>query len=214
MAKKEAHLTPRLSPESKEDIRRAVEVMNKGGIILYPTDTIWGLGCDATNADAVRRIYEIKQRTDAKALISLVDSETKVQFYVKEVPEVAWDVMELSERPMTVVFDGGRNLAPNLLAEDGSVAIRITKEAFSKELCMRMKRAVVSTSANISGQPAQADMKLILIPQENERDLAEISEEIKGAVDYICTSRQDEPPTQTASSIIKLGAGGEVTIIR
>lgn len=201
MAKKEAHLTPRLSPESKEDIRRAVEVMNKGGIILYPTDTIWGLGCDATNADAVRRIYEIKQRTDAKALISLVDSETKVQFYVKEVPEVAWDVMELSERPMTVVFDGGRNLAPNLLAEDGSVAIRITKEAFSKELCMRMKRAVVSTSANISGQPAP-------------RCFADISEEIKGAVDYICTSRQDEPPTQTASSIIKLGAGGEVTIIR
>ena len=201
MAKKEVHLTLRLSPESKEDIRRAVEVMNKGGIILYPTDTIWGLGCDATNADAVRRIYEIKQRTDAKALISLVDSETKVQFYVKEVPEVAWDVMELSERPMTVVFDGGRNLAPNLLAEDGSVAIRITKEAFSKELCMRMKRAVVSTSANISGQPAP-------------RCFAEISEEIKGAVDYICTSRQDEPPTQTASSIIKLGAGGEVTIIR
>lgn len=201
MAKKEAHLTPRLSPESKEDIRRAVEVMNNGGIILYPTDTIWGLGCDATNADAVRRIYEIKKRTDAKALISLVDSETKVQFYVKEVPEVAWDVMELSERPMTVVFDGGRNLAPNLLAEDGSVAIRITKEAFSKELCMRMKRAVVSTSANISGQPAP-------------RCFAEISEEIKGAVDYICTSRQDEPPTQTASSIIKLGAGGEVTIIR
>ena len=201
MAKKEAHLTSHLSPESKEDIRRAVEVMNKGGIILYPTDTIWGLGCDATNADAVRRIYEIKQRTDAKALISLVDSETKVQFYVKEVPEVAWDVMELSERPMTVVFDGGRNLAPNLLAEDGSVAIRITKEAFSKELCMRMKRAVVSTSANISGQPAP-------------RCFAEISEEIKRAVDYICTSRQDEPPTQTASSIIKLGAGGEVTIIR
>ena len=201
MAKKEAHLTPRLSPESKEDIRRAVEVMNKGGIILYPTDTIWGLGCDATNADAVRRIYEIKQRTDAKALISLVDSETKVQFYVKEVPEVAWDVMELSERPMTGVFDGGRNLAPNLLAEDGSVAIRITKEAFSKELCMRMKRAVVSTSANISGQPAP-------------RCFSEISEEIKGSVDYICTSRQDEPPTQTASSIIKLGAGGEVTIIR
>ena len=201
MAKKETSPVQHLSQESKEDIRRAVEVMNQGGVILYPTDTIWGLGCDATNPEAVRRIYEIKQRTDAKALISLVDSETKVQFYVKEVPEVAWDVMELSEKPMTVVFDGGRNLAPNLLAEDGSVAIRITKEAFSKELCMRMKRAVVSTSANISGQPAP-------------RCFSEISEEIKKAVDYICTSRQDEPPTQTASSIIKLGAGGEVTIIR
>lgn len=201
MAKKETSPVQRLSQESKEDIRRAVEVMNQGGVILYPTDTIWGLGCDATNPEAVKRIYEIKQRTDAKALISLVDSETKVQFYVKEVPEVAWDVMEFSEKPMTVVFDGGRNLAPNLLAEDGSVAIRITKEAFSKELCMRMKRAVVSTSANISGQPAP-------------RCFSEISEEIKKAVDYICTSRQDEPPTQTASSIIKLGAGGEVTIIR
>ena len=201
MAKKETSPVQRLSQESKEDIRRAIEVMNQGGIILYPTDTIWGLGCDATNPKAVKRIYEIKQRTDAKALISLVDSETKVQFYVKEVPEVAWDVMELSEKPMTVVFDGGRNLAPNLLGEDGSVAIRITKEAFSKELCMRMKRAVVSTSANISGQPAP-------------RCFSEISEEIKKAVDYICTSRQDEPPTQTASSIIKLGAGGEVTIIR
>ena len=201
MAKKETSPVQRLSQESKEDIRRAVEVMNQGGVILYPTDTIWGLGCDATNPEAVKRIYEIKQRTDAKALISLVDSETKVQFYVKEVPEVAWDVMELSEKPMTVVFDGGRNLAPNLLAEDGSVAIRITKEAFSKELCMRMKRAIVSTSANISGQPAP-------------RCFSEISEEIKKAVDYICTSRQDEPPTQTASSIIKLGAGGEVTIIR
>ena len=201
MTKKETSPVQRLSQESKEDIRRAVEVMNQGGVILYPTDTIWGLGCDATNPEAVKRIYEIKQRTDAKALISLVDSETKVQFYVKEVPEVAWDVMELSEKPMTVVFDGGRNLAPNLLAEDGSVAIRITKEAFSKELCMRMKRAVVSTSANISGQPAP-------------RCFSEISEEIKKAVDYICTSRQEEPPTQTASSIIKLGAGGEVTIIR
>jgi L-threonylcarbamoyladenylate synthase len=201
MAKKETTPTTRLSAESKEDIRRAIEVMNNGGIILYPTDTIWGLGCDATNAEAVKRIYAIKQRTDAKALISLVDSEAKVQFYVREVPEVAWDVMELSERPMTVVFDGGRNLAPNLLAEDGSVAIRITKEPFSKELCMRMKRAIVSTSANISGEPAP-------------RCFAEISKEIIAAVDYVCTSRQDEPPTQKASSIIKLGVGGEVTIIR
>ena len=201
MTKKETTPTTRLSAESKEDIRRAIEVMNNGGIILYPTDTIWGLGCDATNAEAVKRIYAIKQRTDAKALISLVDSEAKVQFYVREVPEVAWDVMELSERPMTVVFDGGRNLAPNLLAEDGSVAIRITKEPYSKELCMRMKRAIVSTSANISGEPAP-------------RCFAEISKEIIAAVDYVCTSRQDEPPTQKASSIIKLGVGGEVTIIR
>ena len=184
-----------------EDIKKAVEVMNNGGIILYPTDTIWGLGCDATNEAAVKRIYEIKQRVDAKALISLVDSETKVQFYVREVPEVAWDVMELSEKPMTIVFDGGRNLAPNLLAEDGSVALRITKEPFSKTLCMRMKRAVVSTSANISGSPAP-------------RCFSEISEDIIKAVDYVCCSRQNETNICSASSIIKLGVGGEVTIIR
>ena len=131
----------------------------------------------------------------------MVDSETKVQAYVKEVPEVAWDVMELSERPITIIFDGARNLAPNLLASDGSAALRITKEAFSRELCMRFKKAIVSTSANISGEPS---------PQT----FAEISDEIKASVDYICTSRQDETTSPPASSIIKLGVGGEITIIR
>jgi L-threonylcarbamoyladenylate synthase len=190
-----------LSKEYLNDIKEALNVLHRGGVILYPTDTIWGLGCDATNAEAVKRIYAIKRRNDAKALISLVDSETKVQAYVKEVPEVAWDVMELSERPITIIFDGARNLAPNLLAPDGSAALRITKEAFSKELCMRFKKAIVSTSANISGEPS---------PQSFE----EISDEIKASVDYICTSRQNETSLPAASSIIKLGAGGEITIIR
>ena len=190
-----------LSKAYLDDIKEALNILHQGGVILYPTDTIWGLGCDATNPEAVKRIYEIKRRTDAKALISLVDSEVKVQAYVKEVPEVAWDVMELSERPMTVIFDGARNLAPNLLAEDGSAALRITKEPFSRELCMRFKKAIVSTSANVSGEPA---------PQ----CFADISEEIKSAVDYICTSRQNETKNPQASSIIKLGVGGEVTIIR
>ncbi len=185
----------------REDIKHAVEVMNKGGIILYPTDTIWGLGCDATNEAAVQRIYEIKKRADAKALITLVDSEAKVEFYVREVPDVAWSLIELSERPLTIVYDNARNLAENLLAEDGSAALRVTREAFSKELCFRMKRAIVSTSANVSGETAPSCFD-------------EISEEIKKSVDYICTSRRDEKAPARASSIIKLGAGSEIKIIR
>lgn len=187
--------------EYREDLRQAVEVMNRGGVILYPTDTIWGIGCDATNTEAVRRVYEIKQRDDAKALITLVDSEAKVQFYVRDVPDVAWDLMEFSPRPLTLIFDGARNLAPNLLAADGSAAIRVTREEFSRELCMRMRRAVVSTSANVSGQPAP-------------RCFADIPQEILQAVDYVCTSRREETKNPPASSIIKLGAGGEVQIIR
>lgn len=187
--------------EYRDDIRRAVEVMNRGGVILYPTDTIWGIGCDATNEDAVRRVFEIKRRADSKALISLVDSEAKVQFYVREVPDVAWDLLEVATRPLTVIFDGARNLAPNLLAADGSAALRVTHEEFSRELCFRMRRAVVSTSANISGEPSP-------------RTFAEISEEIKAAVDYVCTSRRDERTLPPASSIIRLGRGSEVTVIR
>lgn len=186
--------------EWREDIRCAVDVMNRGGIILYPTDTVWGLGCDATNEEAVRRIFRLKQRSDSKALICLVDSEVKIEFYVRDVPEPAWSLIEISEKPMTIVYDNARNLPQSLIAEDGSIALRVTKEPFSKELCMRMKRAVVSTSANISGQPSP-------------RCFDEISPEVREAVDYICTSRRTEknPP---ASSIIKLGAGCEVKIIR
>lgn len=187
--------------EYRDDIRRAVEVMNQGGLILYPTDTIWGIGCDACNAEAVRRVFETKRRDDAKALISLVDSEAKVRFYVRDVPDVAWDLMELSERPLTIIYDGARNLAPNLLADDGSAAIRVTREEFSRELCMRMRRAVVSTSANVSGQPAP-------------RCFADIPEEIRRAVDYVCASRREETKNPPASGIIKLGAGGEVKVIR
>ncbi len=185
----------------REDIKKAIDVMNRGGVILYPTDTIWGIGCDATNEDAVRRVYSIKQRADAKALITLVDSEAKIQSYVTEVPDVAWDLIELSTRPLTVIYDGARHLAANLLAEDGSAAIRLTNEPFSKELCLRFRRPVVSTSANISGQPAPATFD-------------EISDEIKQAVDYVCTSRRNERTPSRPSSIIKLGATGEIKIIR
>ena len=187
--------------EYRDDIRQAIEVMNKGGVILYPTDTIWGIGCDATNEAAVRRVFEIKKRADAKALITLVDSEAKLEFYVNDIPEVAWDLIEVAERPLTIIFDHARNLAPNLLAEDGSAGIRITKEEFSKNLCMRMKRAIVSTSANISGEPSP-------------KCFADISPEILQAVDYVCTSRRNETHNPPASNIIKLASGGEVKVIR
>lgn len=190
-----------LPRDYRDDICQALDVMNRGGVILYPTDTIWGLGCDATNETAVARIYEIKQRVDSKALITLVDSEAKIQSLVREVPDVAWDLIEVSHRPLTIIYDGARNLAPNLLAEDGSVGIRLTREPFSRELCMRMKHAIVSTSANISGEPSP-------------RSFAEISETIKNAVDYICTSRREEKSNPPASSIIKLGSGGKIKIIR
>ena len=153
--------------------------MREGGVILYPTDTIWGIGCDATNEDAVRRVYEIKQRQDSKAMLVLVDSSVKVDFYVQDVPEVAWDLIDLADKPLTIIYSGARNLAANLLAEDGSVGIRVTNEDFSKRLCQQFRKAVVSTSANISGQPSP-------------RNFSEISEEVKSAVDYIVGYRQEE----------------------
>ena len=189
----------------EEDIRKAVETMRKGGVILYPTDTVWGIGCDATNAEAVKRVYAIKQRDDSKALICLVDSDARLQRYVRNVPDVAWQLIDsLKEgdaRPTTLILDGAINLAGNLIAEDGSIGIRITQEPFSKELCYRFQKAIVSTSANISGAPAA-------------QNYGDIDPRIIEAVDYICWSRRQEHKPHTPSSIIKLKDNGEVTIIR
>lgn len=185
----------------QEDIKNAVEVLRKGGVILYPTDTVWGIGCDATNAEAVARVYKIKQRDDSKALICLVDSDGRLQRYVRQVPEVAWQLLDCADKPTTVILDGAVNLAENLIADDGSIALRITKEAFSKELCYRFLKAIVSTSANISGEPTA----------QNYRDIAP---EIIEAVDYVCFTRRQEHLPHKPSSIIKLGMGGEVEIIR
>ena len=175
--------------------------MREGGVILYPTDTIWGIGCDATNEDAVRRVYEIKQRQDSKAMLVLVDSSVKVDFYVRDVPEVAWDLIDLADKPLTIIYSGARNLAANLLAEDGSVGIRVTNEDFSKRLCQQFRKAIVSTSANISGQPSP-------------KNFSEISEEVKSAVHYIVGYRQEEMSNPKPSSIIKLDKGGVIKIIR
>ncbi len=189
----------------EEDIKRAVETMCKGGVILYPTDTVWGIGCDATNAEAVKRVYGIKQRDDSKALICLVDSDARMQRYFRNVPDVAWQIVDSLKdgdgKPTTLILDGAINLASNLIAEDGSVGIRITNEPFSKELCFRFQKAIVSTSANISGEPAA-------------QNYGDIDPRIIEAVDYVCWSRRQEHKPHTPSSIIKLKENGEVTIIR
>jgi len=185
----------------EEDIRNAVNTLKAGGVILYPTDTVWGIGCDATNAEAVAKVYAIKHRQDSKALICLVDSDARLQRYVRNVPAVAWELLDAAVKPTTVILDGAVNLAPNLIAEDGSIALRITKESFSKELCYRFQKALVSTSANISGEPAA----------QNYRD---ISPELLQSVDYVCYTRRNEHKPHTPSSIVKLGPTGEVTIIR
>ncbi len=179
----------------------AVEVMRKGGVILYPTDTVWGIGCDATNSEAVAKVYAIKKRDDSKAMICLVDSDIRLQRYVRNAPEVALNIMELATKPTTIIFDNAVNLAENLIAEDGSIAMRITNEEFSKELCYRFQKPIVSTSANVSGLPAAQNFR-------------NISEEILNAVDYVCWSRRQEKQTHTPSSIIKISNNGEIQIIR
>ena len=189
----------------EQDIKNAVEVLRRGGVILYPTDTVWGIGCDATNAEAVKRVYEIKQRDDSKALICLVDSDARLQRYVRNVPDVAWQLIDslkdADSKPTTLILDGAINLAPNLIAGDGSIGMRITQEPFSQELCFRFQKALVSTSANISGEPAA-------------QNYCDIDPRIVEAVDYVCWSRRQEHKPHQPSSIIRLKENGEVSIIR
>ncbi|MDE6085384.1 MAG: threonylcarbamoyl-AMP synthase [Muribaculaceae bacterium] len=183
------------------DIKQAVEVMRKGGVILYPTDTVWGIGCDATRSDAVRRIFEIKQRNDHKALITLVSNPDDLWRYLDDVPEVAFQLIEATVRPLTIVYDHGRNVAPELLAPDGSIGIRVTNERVSASLCRALRRPLVSTSANISGRPTPALFR-------------EISPEIVKAVDYVMTSRRNDDTPAVPSQVIKLTDSGIVTILR
>lgn len=184
-----------------EEIKKTVQVLIDGGIILYPTDTIWGIGCDATNPQAVKKIYDLKRRDDSKSMLVLLDSEAKLNYYLEEIPDLAYDLIEMSEKPLTIIYDNARNIAPNLIAEDGSIGIRITKEEFSKTLCFRFRKALVSTSANISGEPSPACF-------------ADISDEIKSGVDYIVGVRQNEGRNPKPSSIMKLKSSGEIKIIR
>lgn len=185
----------------REEINKALEVLKNGGVILYPTDTVWGLGCDATNEEAVAKVNEIKGRPAEKSLIILLDTDNKLQSYVNEVPEVAYDLIEYAEKPLTVVFSNAKNLAPNVINADGSVGIRIPKHDFCQQLIQRFRKPIVSTSSNISGQPTP-------------RFFDEISEEVKEAVDYIVDLEQENTTPKQPSTIVKLGPGGQFEFIR
>ena len=189
----------------KEDLQEALRVLRNGGIIVYPTDTVWGIGCDATNAEAVAKIYALKQREDSKSMLVLLDSPAKLPYYVGEVPETAWALLEASEdaetKPLTLIYPHARNMAPNLIAEDGSIGIRITKEPFSKALCAQLKHPIVSTSANISGHPTA-------------HFYAEIEQAILDGADYVCRFRREDDCPAEPSSIIQLLADGSFKILR
>ena len=187
----------------EQDIKNAVECMRKGGVILYPTDTVWGIGCDATNPEAVAKVYQIKQRDDSKALICLVDSADRMARYFRNVPEVAWQFIDVAMpvKPTTVILDDATGVANNLVVEDGTLAMRVTYEPFSKQLCYRFQKPVVSTSANISGEPAA-------------QNYCDIDPKLLEQVDYVCWSRRQEHKPHTPSSIVKLSKNGEVKVIR
>lgn len=185
----------------RSDIDKALDILHAGGLILYPTDTIWGIGCDATNAEAVDKVYQLKGRAQSKSLIVLLDSENKLQSYVSEVPEVAYQLIEYTERPLTIVYSGAKNLAPNLLADDGSIGIRIVNHPFCTPLLQRFRKPIVSTSANISGQPAP-------------RNFSEIAQEITNGVNYIAQYGQDDHTEGRPSIVMKLEAGGKFTFLR
>ena len=183
------------------DIRQAVEVMRRGGVILYPTDTVWGIGCDATNEEAVARVYEIKKRADSKSLITLVADADMLGKYVKVIPEVAINLLEVNDKPMTLIYPGAMNLASNVIAEDGSAGIRIPMNDFCVEVIRRFHKPIVSTSANISGQPAPAFYE-------------DIPLEIIEAVDWVADPYLEEGATGEPSQIIAVGLHGEIKIIR
>ena len=185
----------------QQAIDEALQVLLRGGVILYPTDTVWGIGCDATNAEAVRRIFQIKHRADSKAMLSLVDAVGRVDYYFDRVPDMAWDLWEVADKPLTLILPRARNVAQELIADDGTMGMRITHETVSQTLCARLRKPLVSTSANISGQPTA-------------RCFADISDEIRQAVDYIVPLRQDETNNPSPSGIIKLGDGNVIQVIR
>lgn len=187
-----------------DDIRAAVAVLRKGGIILYPTDTVWGIGCDATNSAAVQKVFEIKRREDAKALITLVGSEAQLERTVSGIPEVAYQLIEFSNKPLTIVYDGiapYSGIASELLAPDGSIGVRLTGEDFSRRLCLAFGKPLVSTSANISGEPTPATF-------------SEISQEILDAADYVCSSRRTDTTPAKPSTVMRLSEDGSFKVIR
>jgi len=184
----------------KDEINKCLEVLQNGGIILYPTDTIWGIGCDATNEEAVKKIYSLKRREETKSMLLLVDKPERILSHIKEMPELAWDLIEYTEKPLTIIYPGAKNLAKNLICEDGTIGIRVSSNEFNKKLIERFKKPIVSTSANISGEASPTCF-------------AEISDELKSAVDY-CVNIDRDIVRNQSSSIIMLGLSSEIKIIR
>ena len=184
-----------------EELTKAVSILKSGGIILYPTDTIWGIGCDATNAEAVAKIYMLKQREDTKSMLVLIDKSGRIPSYVQEMPDIAWDLIELSDKPLTIIYPKGKNLAKNLLSPDGSIGIRVVNHDFCSKLIGRFGRPIVSTSANVSGKPSP-------------KTFSTIDTAIKNNVDYIVSEEFDNSLSDKPSSIIMVGVNGEIKIIR
>ncbi|MCE3281007.1 MAG: Sua5/YciO/YrdC/YwlC family protein [Bacteroidetes bacterium] len=184
-----------------EEIKNTLEVLRKGGTILYPTDTVWGIGCDARNKDAVAKVFKIKERAEYKSMVALISDITMLNRYVKEVPEAAWDLIDAADRPLTIIYPGARMLAENMIAADGSVGIRIVKDEFCKNLIHKFGKPIVSTSANISGEPAPSTFN-------------EIKIDILNKVDYIVNLRHNEDNDTQPSTIIKLALNGEFKILR
>ncbi len=185
----------------KDEVAKALKVLQDGGIILFPTDTIWGIGCDAGNADAVKKIYQLKQRDESKSMIVLLDNDNKLQSYVNEVPDIAYDLIEYAEHPLTLVMPGAKNVAPNLIAADGSIGIRVTKHLFSQQLIQRLRRPLVSTSANISGQPSP-------------KNFNDVSTEVIEGVDYVVDLEQYDLSEKRPSTIMRLDPSGRFEFIR
>ena len=184
-----------------KDLKNALEVLRNGGLILYPTDTIWGIGCDATNPEAVEKVYQLKGRQSDKPLIVLLDNDNKLASYVREIPDVAYELIEYAEKPLTIVYDGAKNLAANLIAEDGSIGIRVTKHQFCTHLLQRFKKPIVSTSANISGEPSP-------------KSFFDISETITEGVDYVVETDQEIINEYLASTVMKIGPSGQFALLR
>ena len=192
----------KMDPKMLAQIEKAIEVLKNGGVILYPTDTIWGIGCDATNPEAVKKVFAIKQREESKSLVTLVSDLDMLARYVKEIPEAAIDLIEVNDAPMTIIYPEAVGLAQNVIAEDGSVGIRIPMNEFCRQLCFKLRKPLVSTSANISGENPPKGFK-------------DISKEIKDAVDYtVHPSMEEKTSTHKASQIIKLSLSGQIQIIR
>ena len=185
----------------KEDIQNCLNTLREGGIILYPTDTVWGIGCDASNPKAIQKIYDLKGRTSSKALITLVGSDVMLERTVINMPKIAWDLIESANRPLTLIYDEVKGIAPNAIAEDGSCGIRLAKDTFCQQLIQRLGKPIISTSANVSGE-------------ETPKDFKSISDTILKGVDFVVNYRQNEATSQKSSNIIKLKNNGEIKIIR